>query len=124
MNPRHLIARLALLSSIVIVFGTATVVFAHTALSPLAPAETYNGTLIGRIESTVSSNARFIITATALLSDNVQTAVYTAVVGTGPFTLTNVASGDSLGGGYGGSVSSASLPSPAPFPTGCYPLKP
>ncbi len=121
MNFRRLIARMTLLSIIVLIFGTATVVFARTTLAPLAPAETYNGTLSGSIASTVSANARFLVTATGTLSDNVETRVYTTVVGPGPFTFNNVASGDDLGWGYSTIVSYTITAAPL---AGCYALTP
>ncbi len=105
MNAPRLIARLSLLTLIVVVIGTATVAFARTSFAPLAPAETNNGTLTGAISGSVSPNARFTVSVTAVLSDEVTTYQTSTLVGPGAYTFTNLPAGDDLGFGYGSTVS-------------------
>lgn len=100
MNTQRLAARLSLLVLMVVVIGTATVVFARTTFAPLAPAEENNGTLSGTV-SGVSSNAQFVVSATGIYSDNVtQYTTSTVVNSGGAYTFSNIPAGDDLGFGY------------------------
>ncbi len=97
---KRVIARLSLLTLIIVAIGAATIVFARTGLGPLAPAETNNGTLTGSVTG-VSSAAEFVISATGVYSDNVtQYTTSTVVNSGGVYTFTNIPAGDDLGPGY------------------------
>ncbi len=105
MNMQKFLARLSLLTLIVVVVGAATVVFARASFAPLAPAEENNGTLSG-IVSGVSPNAQFVISATGIYSDNVTQYSTSTVVNSGtPYTFSNIPAGDDLGPGYDSVVS-------------------
>ncbi len=94
------IARLSLLTLIVVVVGAVTIIFARTSSLPLAPAETNNGTLSGTVGG-VSPNAQFVITATGIYSDNVTQYITSTVANSGiPYTFSNIPAGDALGFGY------------------------
>ncbi|MCS7061259.1 MAG: hypothetical protein RMN25_08825 [Anaerolineae bacterium] len=104
MNVSRIIARFSLLTTIVVVVGAATVLFAKTSFAPLAPAEVNNGTLSGSVGG-VSPNAQFIVTATGIYSDNVtQYTTSTVINSGGVYTFSNVPAGNNLGFGYGSSI--------------------
>ena len=100
MNVPRLVARLSLLTLIVVVIGTATIAFARTSFAPLAPAEENNGSLSGSVTG-VSSAAQFVISATGIYSDNVTQYSTSTVAGAGgTYSFTNLPAGDYLGFGY------------------------